>query len=145
MGVSGHHLEQLQGLVAALGSQGAVARLLGTQSSRVSEWLHGVKPRPRTVRRIAEAAAAVEVVSARVGGDSDALRSMLEMPLPELGAARPFDLIEQGRAAEIVKALSELQPATDHEAAERDLADALFALAAAARRSAHALEAVRER
>lgn len=144
MAIAGDHVRQLQGLIAALGSQAAAARLLGTPPSRVSEWLHGVNPRLATVRRIAEAAAAVEVLRKRAGGDLAALRSTLETPLPELGGSSPFQLIEQGRGRELVSALGEDPLAPDRESAERDLVDALVALAGAARRSAKALAAVRE-
>jgi hypothetical protein len=143
MTISGDHVRQLEGLIAALGSQGAAARLLGTPSSRVSEWLHGVTPRQATIRRIVEAAVAVDVLRGRTGGNLSALRSSLETPLPELGGSSPSQLIEQGRGAEIVKALGEVQPAADRETAERDLVEALAALAAAARRSADALAAAR--
>jgi uncharacterized protein (DUF2384 family) len=140
------HVQQLDGLIAALGSQGAVARLLATESSRLSEWRRaGVTPRPATVQRIADAAAAVNVLQGRAGGDVNALRSLLETPLPELGGSRPSELIGSGRGAEIVMALAAPEPAVDREAAERDLVEALVALAVAARASAQALEAARER
>jgi hypothetical protein len=97
------------------------------------------------VQRIADAAAAVNVLQRRAGGDVNALRSLLETPLPELGGSRPSELIGSGRGAEIVRALAAPEPAVDREAAERDLVEALVALAVAARASAQALEAARER
>jgi hypothetical protein len=144
MAGSGDHVQQLDGLIAALGSQGAAARLLNTESSRISEWLHGVRPRRVTVRRIAEAAVAVDLLHSRSGGGVDAIRSALETPLPELGGSSPAQLIAQRRGAEVVRVLGERRPPNDREAAERDLVEALVALAAAARRSAEALTAARE-
>lgn len=144
MAVSGDHVQQLEGLVAALGSQGAVARLLATESSRISEWLHGVRPRRGTVQRIAQATAAVDALRSRARGDLDGLRSALETPLPELGGSSPGELIEQGRGAEVVRVLGGEMPSIDRAAAERDLVVALVDLAAAARRSAEALTASRD-
>lgn len=141
MAGSGDHVHQLEGLVAALGSQGAAARLLKTESSRVSEWLSGVRPRRATVQRIAQAAAAVDALRIRTSGDVDALRSTLETPLPELGGSSPVELIEQGRGAEVVRTLGREMFQIDRGAAGRDLVAALVELAAAAQRSAEALTA----
>jgi hypothetical protein len=144
MTVSGDHVQHLEGLIAALGSQGAAARLLGTESSRVSEWLHGVRPRRGTVQRIAQAAAAVDALRGRTRGGVDELRSALETPLPELGGSSPVELIEQGRGAEVVRVLAGEMQSTGRGAVERDLAAALVELATAARRSAEALTAARD-
>ena len=141
MAVSGDHVQQLESLIEALGSQGAVARLLHTESSRVSEWLHGVTPRRARLRRIAEAAAAIDTLRGWAGGDLEALRSALVTPLPELGGSSPDQLIRQGRGSEIVSALGRRRPSADREALERDLVEALVALATAAQKSAEALTA----
>jgi len=90
---------QLEQLAELLGSQGAVARLLGTESSRVSEWLHGVRPRPATRQRIADAAAVVDVLRTRAGGDASSVPNVLETPLPELAGQRPSELIQRGAVA----------------------------------------------
>ena len=141
MAVFGDHVQQLDGLIAALGSQGEVALLLGTESSRISEWRHGVTPRPAKRGRIAEASAAVDILRERAGGDVNSLRSLLATPLPELRGSSPDQLIRQGQGAEIVSALAQRRPSIDRETLESDLVEALVALATAARRSADALTA----
>lgn len=144
MAASDDHVRQLDRLTELLGSQGAVARLLDTKPTRISEWRRtGVKPRVATLRRIADATAAVDALHTRAGGHATTLRSLLETPLPEFAGGRPSELIPQGRGAEIVAAFAAPAMHDDAGVAELDLVEALIELAQAARASARALQVAR--
>jgi transcriptional regulator with XRE-family HTH domain len=133
--------DQLVELEAVVGSRRQVARLLGVHHGRISAWLGSSRPRAAALRRIADAAAAVEALAARGGSSPDAIVSLLEAPWDELNGARPSELIAAGRAAEVTAAVRRSARSRGGRklSVEHELVDALITLASAARASADAL------
>jgi transcriptional regulator with XRE-family HTH domain len=134
--------DQLLALEGLLGSRRQVARLLGVNHGRISAWLGTSRPRPAAIRKIADAAAVVDALSARAGSNADAIVSSLEASWGELDGARPSTLIAAGRADEVLQVIREATPQVSAKPtfeAESELVDALMTLAAAARASADAV------
>lgn len=98
---------KLEHVIAALGGQSAVARLLGVHRSRVSRWLAGEEPDPRNKAKLE----ALEFVLSRLHHTLPAstARKWLAGVNAHLGDRRPLDLLACHRVAEVVAAIEQTE------------------------------------
>ena len=98
---------KLQRLVAELGGQSEVARVLGVHRSRISRWLGGEEPDPRNRAKLE----GLEFVLARLrqSFSSPTARKWLSGVNAHLGNRRPLDLIARNRIAEVIAAIEQAE------------------------------------
>lgn len=145
----------VRNLIRLLGSQNAVAEVLGTSQSQVWKWKEEkANPQKRfhCVLRIADAA--VTRLREVTGAESFELQALLDQSWPELGGDRPMLRIRAGdeRVVEAIGRRYKRQPTAVGKAgtsqvdtAELSLVSVLQALAAASVSAERALELVRTR
>jgi hypothetical protein len=96
--------EQLERLCSALGSQGAVGRLLNRQVGQITRWRkHPMLIRPTTAQLIDDGYVVVELVEQLTGAED--LERMLLQRWHLLGERAPVDLLHKGEVDELVDAL----------------------------------------
>lgn len=96
--------DRVNALVQEAGNQAAVARLLGVDRSRVTRWLNTEQQPDAANRRTIDA---LDFVLARLRSRYRAATAFkwLEGVNPQLGGARPIDLLRAGRVSEVIAAL----------------------------------------
>ena len=84
-----------------------LANMLGVSPPTVTRWSKG-EAEPTIDRQTAMAQ--LRWVAARLGDfyEPDEVRLWLQSPHPQLGAARPYDLIVDGRTAEVLEVIERL-------------------------------------
>jgi transcriptional regulator with XRE-family HTH domain len=94
---------KLDSLVADMGSQAQVARALDVDRSRVSRWLADEEPDRDNLLKLE----AVEFVLSRLQltyRRQTAMKWLFGLN-PQLGDARPIDLLSRGRVSEVLRAI----------------------------------------
>lgn len=96
--------DRLQAVAERLGSQAAVADLLGVSPSRVSRWLRRGEIPERDNRRKLEA---VEYILTRLADlyEPETAVKWMRGANAHLGHRRPIDLLEAGRVTEVLQAV----------------------------------------
>lgn len=98
--LSNHHLAVCR---AALGSDRAVAEVLGVSASQVSRWRRGQEPDPENADRLAGLALVSEMLIRWV--EPEAIEGWLEGSDEHLAGRSPAYLIRQGRIADVIGAI----------------------------------------
>lgn len=98
--LSNHHLTVCR---AALGSDRAVAEILGVSASQVSRWRRGQAPDPENADRLAGLALVSEMLLRWI--EPQAIEGWLQGPDEHLSGRSPAYLIRQGRVADVIGAI----------------------------------------
>lgn len=99
--------EKVDFLARQFDSQSQLARLLEVDRSRISRWLKSESPDPENRAKVE----ALEFVFSRLSGflSPETARKWLLGVNAHLGDRRPMDLLRDGRVAEVIRSVEELE------------------------------------